>query len=85
MTFGNDECQLTNVELRRSLRSIIDNLKLIEFLNSSFDNRHSTFLELARFQLFTEKANLFFYRAVLFDTALNAVYGMQYGGVIAVK
>ena len=43
------------------------------------------FLELARFQLFTEKANLFFYRAVLFDTALNAVYGMQYGGVIAVK
>jgi len=38
-----------------------------------------------RFQLFTEKANLFFYRAVLFDTALNAVYGMQYGGMIAVK
>jgi hypothetical protein len=55
--------------------------------HSSFPKviRHSTFLEFARFQLLSEKANLFFYRAVLFDTALNAVYGMQYGGMIAVK
>jgi hypothetical protein len=52
-------------------------------IHSTIVNIHSS--KLARFQLFTEKANLFFYRAVLFDTALNAVYGMQYGGMIAVK
>ena len=34
---------MLNVELWRSLRSIIDNLKSIEFLNSTFDIRQSTF------------------------------------------
>ena len=60
-------------------------LERIEFNYSSFVNRHSTILKLAGFQLFAEKPDLFSNGAVLLDTALNAVYGMQRGRMIAVE
>jgi hypothetical protein len=56
--------------------------------NSSFgppQADHSTFLEFAGFQLLAEKVGLFANGAVLLYTALDAVYGMQRGGMVAIE
>jgi len=53
--------------------------------NSSFDNRHSSFLKLAGFQLLAEKVGLLANGAVLLYTAFDAVYGMQRGGMVAIE
>ena len=58
---------------------------MIEFLHSTFFIRQSTFLEFTAFEFLAKKAHLFFNRAVLFQTAINAVDGMQCRGMVAIE
>jgi hypothetical protein len=56
-----------------------------DFHHLSFDIRQSSFLEFSGFQLLAKKANLLFYRAVLFDSSLDTINRMQNSGMVAVK
>ena len=80
-------CKNNEIKLRSGATSTIRHSTFVnsQFQSSSFVNCHSSFLKFTGFQLMAKKFNLLFYRAVLLDSELDTIDGMQRSGMTAVK